>query len=320
MEHSTLHAFLLIGLILSLGGPLAAMLLRGPTAPPIFFEKAARATAGGALLAALATLADLAVQVAEVEGRTVFGGVELETVVRFAIGTTVGRLCLARAAALVLTAALAWRASRRWTLVGLAAFGAVLLTALLSHAAAQPERRTLAIGAQVLHVAATAAWIGVLLHVFFLRGSLATEPALAGKVVRRFSPIALSATTTILITGVIALLRSLHSPGAVLGSAYGWTLLVKLTLIVPAVLAGWINFRHVGPELARSAAALPRFARMLELEVIAGVLVVIVAGILGSISPPGEDGSLCLAQRQARALLSRHFPQSHVEDWTVPDD
>ena len=140
--------------------------------------------------------------------------------------------------------------------------------------AAVPERirfrRTLAIGAQVLHITATAAWIGVLLHVFFLRGSLATEPALAGKVVRRFSSIALSATTTILVTGVIALLRSLHSPGAVLGSAYGWTLLVKLALIVPAVLAGWTNFRHVGPELARSAAALPRFARMLELEVIAG--------------------------------------------------
>jgi putative copper resistance protein D len=320
MEHSALHALILIGLILSLGGPLAVLLLRGADASTDLLDTVARTTALGALAAAVGTLLDVGVQVAEVQGLTVFAGTDIELLGRFLSATTVGHLALARTGALLLAAALVWPARRSWLAVGCAAFGAVVLTSLVSHAAAQPEHRALAITGQVLHIAASAVWMGVLLHLFLLRRPLATEPSVVATVVRRFSPVALVATATILVTGLIAVLRALHSPAGVLGSAYGWTLLVKLGLIVPAVFAGWINYREIRPALARSAAALPRFFRMLELETLAGVMVVTIAGVLGSISPPGEDGSLTLTATQSHALLSPDFPTSHVDDWTAPED
>jgi putative copper export protein len=310
MEHSALHAFLLVGLILGLGGPLAAALLRAAGAPTDLFARIARLTSLGVLLAAAATLADLAVQVAEVQGRTVFAGLDFGMLAHFATGTTVGRLCVARAAVLALTAALA---RRSLMLAGWSALGAIVLTSLVSHAAAQPEHRAVAIATQILHIGAVAVWMGVLLHLYFLRHVFLENAHLVREVVRRFTPIALVATTTLLITGVIAVLRALHEPADFFGSAYGWTLLVKLALIIPAVFAGWMNFRHAHTQPHR-------FARMLELEVLAGVLVVTVAGVLGSVSPPGDDGSLRLTPAQFHALLSPDLPTSHVDDWTAPED
>lgn len=65
---------------------------------------------------------------------------------------------------------------------------------------------------------------------------------------------------------------------------------------------------------------LPRFSRMLELEVVAGVLVITVAGTLGSISPPGKDGAQRLTTAQVRALLSPHLPTTDISNWTDTDD
>jgi hypothetical protein len=50
------------------------------------------------------------------------------------------------------------------------------------------------------------------------------------------------------------------------------------------------------------------FGRMLELEVTAGLLAITVAGILASVSPPGENGSLRLTERQAYAVLEPRLP------------
>src|SRR5262249_10520900 len=59
---------------------------------------------------------------------------------------------------------------------------------------------------------------------------------------------------------------------------------------------------------------LRRFGRMLELEVTAAVLVIVVAGIVGSISPPGDDVSLRLTAAQVSALLSPHLPPTTFAD------
>ena len=68
-----------------------------------------------------------------------------------------------------------------------------------------------------------------------------------------------------------------------------------------------------------AAKVLHRFGRTLELEVTAGVLVLTVAGILGSISPPGEDGSQRLTATQIRALLSPHLPVTDIQAWADDD-
>ena len=63
-----------------------------------------------------------------------------------------------------------------------------------------------------------------------------------------------------------------------------------------------------------------RFSRMLELEVTAGLLVITVAGILGAVSPPREDGAQRLAATQIRALLSPHLPTTDIANWADNND
>ena len=335
MEHSALHALLLCGLTVALGGVLAIWWLILPAARTLsvpldrdLLATVANLIALGALAATVATACDFFVQGAEIENQTVFGGVDLALVWRFATGTTVGQLDLLRGALLLLTAVAVrfvpgwWK----WSITGLLALGALIATALVSHAAAQPDNRTAFILCQVLHLAAVTAWMGVLLHLFAARRYLLRPLAvpLLGEIVRRFSPLALTATSLLALTGVIAAWRFLQSTGALFTSAYGLTLLVKLALLTPALAAGCINYRVLRPALlAPPADVLPllqRFGRMLELEVTAGVLVITVAGILASVSPPGEDGGLRLTPYQTRALLTPHWPTSHNDNWMQPED
>jgi putative copper export protein len=342
MEHSALHGLLLTGLILTLGGPLAVLCLflpagraLGPDPQRDSLVSAMVASAGcfvmiGAGIAAFATFCDFFVGVAEIHGLTVFSGIDAREVLRFSVGTMVGNLCVARIALLLLVIGAARaRSERKWPFVALLATASVLVTSLVSHAAAQPEHRFSAIAFQFGHIAAGAAWIGVLLHLYAARKTMLAQtnrPRLAfiAKVVQRFSPIALAATSLLAITGVIAAIRFVGEFGAIFTSAYGLTLLVKLALLIPVVFAGYINFRFNRPALSRAAAAQPlaaqpmsaavlhRFLRTLELEVTAGVLLIIVAGVLGSVSPPGPDGSLRLTEAQTRAFPIPHLPTTAI--------
>jgi putative copper export protein len=341
MEHSALHALLLTGLIAALGGALAtwglfrpALRMRGQAgddAEHAVMSSAARWTAIGASTAATATLLDLFVQVAEVQGQTVFAGVDFGLVARFATQTTVGQLCLLRADLLVLTAiATRLRWARKWPLIAALAWAALVATSLVSHAAAQPTERISAVFAQVAHLSAVAGWMGILLHLFAARRALITPGTLpvVAEVVRRFSPVAFATITALALSGLLTATRFLHDTGALFTSAYGLTLMVKLTLLTPALAAGFVNFSKIRPQLLQLAAGtksnaeavLPRFARTLELEVTAGVLVIAVAGVLGSVSPPGDAGALRLTVAQTQALLAPHWPTSHVENWTLPED
>ncbi len=339
MEHSALHALQLIGLIIALGGAfLIVAFLRpalrslGPNSARDDFSRRLRDTIAqwvvrGALTAAMATLADLFVQVAEVQGKTIFGGVDLALVVRFATQTTVGQLSVARAALLLLAAGAGGLASeRKWSIVIALGMSAVVCTSLVSHAAAQPTGRLLAIASQIAHIGAAAAWMGVLVHLLAVRPQiqrLTDSPSIAliADIVRRFSPLALTAVVLMSASGVLAAVRYLATPGALLTSAYGLTLIVKLVLLTPVVVAGSINFRIIRPALLKLAASpvsatpvLRRFGKMLELEVTAGLLAITVAGVVASVSPPGDDGSLQLTPLQVHALLSPDLPSTAFVD------
>jgi copper transport protein len=344
MEHSLLHGLQLTGLIVVLGGCIFMLGLLRPACRRLGPDPARETLAGalsagvarwvavGALIAGLATFLDLFVLAAETQDRTPFGGVALALVARLALRTTVGQLALARIACLVLAAA----ATRipgpsRWSIVAALGAGALWCTALTSHAAAQPAARIPAIAAQLVHIAAGAAWLGVLAHLLAARPAIAADSrpsclALIAEIVRRFSPVALTAAGWLLVSGAYAAVRNLHTRAGLVTSAYGLTLLVKLVMVIPVLVAGIINYRIVRPNLLRLAgrpgpdvreegtAWLRRFGRMLELEVSAGMLVVLIAGILGSVSPPGEDGSLLLTRAQLDALLTPALPRTALVD------
>ncbi len=251
------------------------------------------------------------------------------------MGTTVGRLALLRVLLLLLAAAAAWplwRGARPearylgWLALLATSLAALLCAGLVSHAAASPTGRGLAVSIHVLHLVAAAAWIGSLAHLLAARALLraAREPAevaLVADVVRRFSPLALCSAALIAVSGGVAAWASLGTPRALVTSAYGLTLIVKLLLVATLLVPAWVNYRVVRPALARAAArasasgeTIARLCRMIELEVTAGLLVVAVAGILGSVSPPLPDGTGSLTPEQARAILTPRLPQTQVVD------
>lgn len=334
MEHSLLHALLLAGLMIALGGPLAALLLWRPvsTGAPWPERTITRWVVAGALIAAGATLVDFLVQTAEAEGQTVFGGLDFALAYRFALETEVGRLGLWRVGVLLVTAAAAaW--IRRWWLTAILALASIIVTTLVSHAAAQPQARELALVVQGLHLAGVAAWIGVLFHLWSARTHLLQgdreSVTRAAEIVRRFSPMAFAATAVLALTGLYASVRYLGTFGSLLTSPYGLTLSVKLGLLMLPLVAGFLNFWVVRPALLAAAqngdvsggaATLKRFGRLLELEVLTGFLVITVAGIVGSLPPPAGDAGLQLSSAQVSALLSPDCPTTEVGDWTLPEN
>jgi len=351
MEHYLLHAVQLIGLFLSLGGPLLvlwgirpACVKLGASDAREKFATDLEAIVGqwvcyGALAATIGACADFFVQTAELKGKTVFNGVSLSLAGNLATETWIGRIGLARVGTLLLVALVArWSWKGRWWLLVFLAGAGTILASLVSHAAAQPISRAPAIATQVMHLCGGAAWLGVLLHLLAARARLETAAgrecfALTVEVVRRFSPWAMGAVCLLLLSGLISVFRFISEPGAVLTSAYGLTLLLKLILVCLVLYAGYQNFALVRPALLRLACkhhsdsaseagdqaalaektkALVHFGRMLELEVTAGLLAVTVAGILGSVSPPGKAGTQRLTTLQAQVLLCPHLPTTDI--------
>lgn len=290
---------------------------------------AARLGAGAAAFAGLAVLLQLPNRVADIEATTVLAGVDAGLVGRFALATVTGRLALVEALGLLgaaVTARRAWRdplhARDAWWTTAALAGAALLARSLAGHAAAQPTGRSLAIAGQLAHLLAGAAWMGVVGQLLAARVVLqrATTPGarrLVATIVARFSPLAATAAGLLAASGLFAAWRYLGAPGALLTSAYGLTLLTKLALTVPLLAGAFVNSRLVRPALLEGPdprPALARLCRALELEVVAGVLVIAVAGVLAAVAPPGADGALRLTGAEVRALATPRLPATSIDD------
>ncbi|MCX8071556.1 MAG: CopD family protein [Candidatus Binatia bacterium] len=336
MEHSLLHGLQLLGLIV-VGGTFWFLLLaflagitserREAVDLACLWGRRASWTAG------LAALADLFVQVAEVKGRTVFGGVDPTLVASFVASTTVGQMGFARAILLLLCGlALAIPLRTPGVLTALPFYVvSATLAAAVSHAGAQPEKTILAVALHLAHIMALSAWIGVLLHLWLGRRQW-IEPDTGDAAARWvrllawFSPVAGSSAALVFVTGVLAAVRFVPSLRDLFVSAYGLTLLLKLVLVAVVGVAGAYNFLVAVPRLKQAAreftavawfSATRRFHRSLELEATAAFLVVIVAGIVGSISPPGADGSVTLSREQVAVLMTPKLPSTSFVDPTL---
>ncbi len=273
MEQSLLHSLQLTGLIVALGGPVFVLGLLEPARRRLGREPARDAladalSAGAARWVAVGALTRRSRRASisscarpRPRGRRRSAASIRALVARFATATTVGKLTLARIAFLVLAAAATrMPGPARWPGVAALGVGAMWCAALTSHAAALPAARIPALATQLAHVAAGGAWIGVLLHLLAARSAMtahARPPCLAliAEIVRRFSPVALAAASLLLASGVYAAARNLPTPVSLVTSAYGLTLLVKLVMVVPVLVAGGVNYRIVRPHLLRLAAA-----------------------------------------------------------------
>jgi copper transport protein len=211
-----------------------------------------------------------------------------------------GKVCLAIVLVVVLVAF--WDVSDRrpwlrWLAVVLAFFQLVS-DALLSHSAATVEWRSLAIGAQLVHLCGIALWLGGLGYFttlfwrsLFPEQSPATELAWA---IPAFSVLAVGGVGLLTVSGLYLTQLHLGSVEQLLSTPYGQTLLAKLAVVALMLGLGGYHQFIVHPRIVASLAqsedwrhlVCQDFKRTLRIEAALGLLALLLASSLGTTSPP----------------------------------
>jgi copper transport protein len=169
-----------------------------------------------------------------------------------------------------------------------------LLPALSGHPSVQSPVALL-LPANVLHVVAMAAWLGgIAVLVLALRAATSRLAAqdrmpLLVAVVSRFSVMAGIAFAVLFATGVVQAIVEVADFGALLDTAFGRAVLIKLVLFGLLVVLGATNRRRLLPALRRSGASPARagvlLRRTLRAELALGVSVLAVTGALAGYPP-----------------------------------
>ena len=144
----------------------------------------------------------------------------------------------------------------------------------------------LLLASHALHALAAYAWTGALPVLALLLLAQPLQAADARRALALFSTLGLAAVATILATGLMNAAYHAGPASALLATAYGWILTVKIVLFTAMLLIALLN-RATAARLDQSATHPPR--RLLAgvvLEAGVGVLVLSAAAILGMTAPP----------------------------------
>jgi putative copper resistance protein D len=185
------------------------------------------------------------------------------------------------------------------TLVSLALFW--YTRSMVSHAASDGDF-SVRLLADWIHLGLISLWVGevMLAGLVTLRtsGDLgATDRRDRAAYVESLSSSATFALTGIFVTGVYAVWRSLGGWENLVGNPYGNTLVAKVLLVgAAAAMGGFNRFIVMPPWLANESAGIAaparlptRFKRILWIEGLVLLVVVVLAAILASTSPPAEQ-------------------------------
>jgi copper transport protein len=172
---------------------------------------------------------------------------------------------------------IAWRGlDDAWSESAAAMVPAILLTnSLTSHGAALPVA-ALGVALDWVHVLAAAVWVGGLASLALVGPALAGESGLLGAVVRRFTRLAIASVLALVVSGTLQAAVEIGSWAALLTTAYGQGVLVKVALLGVMLALALFNQRR--------ASTLP-FERGLRIEVALGVAVLAVAAVVAGTTP-----------------------------------
>ena len=207
---------------------------------------------------------------------------------------------------------------------GLALAGAVSLT---SHAAARPD--VIPLVSDIVHVLAASVWGGGLLCFAvlpwgLLRRDLPHHTRLIGRLVRRFSALALGTTLALATTGAVATFLHVYGPEALTITPYGRALLGKLIAFTLALGIAGAHLLIISPALTRQARRFvpERAARnvrhlqvlvQVEASLILGAMVL--AGVLTTYTPAERSGHIVGQAWQRRVgHLDMHLAMSPTND------
>ncbi len=283
----------------------ATLLVRPRDRPTVLAWEArmlrwARALVGLVLVTGLATLAH---QSAVVTGRA-GAALEIGEWARLLGHSQFGTVWLVRHGVLLLLAALLVLREReesaadRLALRGeawlLASVGAAAM-AWAGHAAAVEGVGLPAALVDALHLLAAGAWLGALLPLAALlrvaaRAEGADARPFAVLAVRAFSRLALTVMILLVATGLANTWFQVGSVPALVGTSYGWLLLAKVALLIPALLLAQHNRRRLLPRLGGDGdtvgrPAMARLGRFVTAEAALGLLILLLTTGL-SLSPP----------------------------------
>ena len=282
---------------------------------------------GGAILFALSGLAEAVRAAAEVVDVSVPADVWL-----FLTASRYGQMSLIKAVLAPVFAVLFVLTQHRPSnigaactgIAGLALVGAVSFT---SHAAARPD--VIPFCSDIVHVLAAVTWGGGLLCFAalpwrLLRSDLTRHTRPIGRLVRRFSALALGATLALATTGAVATFLHVYGPEALTITPYGRALLGKLIAFVLALGIASAHLLVISPTLTRQARrfapdSAARNIRRLQIlvQVEAGLILcgMVLAGVLTTYTPAERPGHVGRQDWQRRVgTLDVHLAMAPTND------
>ncbi len=164
--------------------------------------------------------------------------------------------------------------------------GAALSVPLTGHAVEQGWL-SVPVGTQMLHVVGATAWIGTLavLAALLLRPGAAVTHDEVARAIQRFSPLALTAAATLVLTGVTTSWFYVGEIKALWTTVYGQTLVLKALLFVAIGSIGYINWRRIRPQLGTSAGT-DRLRRSVAVELTWATVLLLVTAVLVALPMP----------------------------------
>jgi copper transport protein len=177
----------------------------------------------------------------------------------------------------------------------LLAAGAVLIIPGTSGHAAQTAPRGLTLGADWVHLVSGSVWLGGLVGLLILWGTLGPARRVEGLalVAPRFSKLALASVTTLAASGIIEAIDHMPAIEALWRTGYGVAILVKVAILLAAMLLASGNLLRSAPQLfaaradvSRGAAAVGLLGRLVCGETVLVAGAVFVAALLSSLAPP----------------------------------
>ena len=257
----------------------------------ILMRRAASLGRIAALLLLVAILARVPLQLAEIRNPDLPLAPQLKALM---FATLWGRVWIAQLA-LVLILVKAFGAARKewrpgWAWAAATAVLLAVTPALSGHAIGSERLPALAVTADVLHALGAGAWLGAMLVLFAGLAVLHQrgESPLAGALVSAFSPLAIAASTLLVVTGVVSSWLHLGALAPLWQSRYGLTLLAKLAAVGVMGLLGLYNWRRAGPAL-RATGNVDLMRRSIRSELLVGMLVLAITAVLVATPPPGSE-------------------------------
>lgn len=250
----------------------------------------------------VAVLADLVFEAADVMGVPLSSPGFLHQLVFLSLHVELGQTLLV-SAGLVAATLVVLLASRRTTAVALAAvlaLAALLPLALGGHAAGSAEHGN-AVNALAVHLLGVTVWLGGLVALVLLRGTLGRSLPV---VTQRYSTLAGIAFVAVAASGVVNAWLRLQSPADLVTTSYGVLILVKGLALTALGVVGWWHRRRTIPTM-RDGDRGP-FVRLALVEALVMAVTLGVSVALSRSAPPVAQSPITGDVRYE--LLGFHYP------------